>query len=81
MRMYEPVWNKLKNTPREKLVISAHKNLHRRIFKAVQKEKHQDLVYHLSLESEGKKSTLSKRSDGNALVITLAITHRLDGIF
>lgn len=81
MRLYEPAWNRLKNNPSEKLVISAHKSLHRRIFKAIQKEKHQDTVYHLELESEGKKSTLGKTSDGNALVITLAITYRIDGIF
>lgn len=81
MRLYEPAWNRLKNNPSEKLVISAHKSLHRRIFKAIQKEKHQDTVYHLMLESEGKKSTLAKTSEGNALIVSISITYRIDGIF
>ncbi len=81
MRVYEPAWNKLKTNPSEKLIISADKRLHRRIFKAIQKEKHQDTVYHLLLESEGKKSTLSKCSEGNALIISVSITYRIDGLF
>lgn len=81
MRMYEPAWKRLKQNPSEKLVISAHRKLHRRIYKAIQKEKHQDTLYHIELESEGKKSVLSKVSDGNALIITLSITYRIDGLF
>lgn len=81
MRMYEPAWKRLKQNPSEKLVISAHRNLHRRIFKAIQKEKHQDTVYHLMLESEGKKSTLAKTSEGNALIVSISITYRIDGLF
>ena len=81
MRMYEPAWNRLKNNPSEKLVISAGKHLHARIYKAIRKEKHRDTIFHLELEASGKRAVLSSTSEGNALFISMTITYRIDGIF
>lgn len=81
MRMYQSVWNKLKNNPSEPLVISAHPAYHRRIYKAIIKEKNMDTVYHLILDGEGKTARLSRKSEGNALVITLSVSTSIYGLF
>jgi hypothetical protein len=47
MRQYEPVWIKLK---KEKQVsITAHRSMHKRIIKAVTKEKWMDTAYKLEM--------------------------------
>ena len=80
-RVYEPAWVRLKTSPHETLVISADPRLHKRIYKAIAKEKHIDTGYHIELDMEGKTSKLSKVSEGNALKITLTLSYKLDGIF
>lgn len=80
-RVYEPAWVRLKSNPAVPLVISADKRWHKRIYKAIAKEKYMDIIYHLELDMEGKTSKLSKVSEGNALKITLTIYYKLDGIF
>lgn len=80
-RLYEPAWIRLKKNPAETLVISADKRLHRRIYKAIAKEKYMDTLYHIELDMEDKTSKLSKVSEGNALKVTLTVTYKLDGIF
>lgn len=83
MRMYQSAWNKLKNNPTQPLVISAHPAYHRRIYKAIMKEKHIDTVYHLILADSNQCSKLSKISHGNALIIKLIITPAItfEGLF
>lgn len=81
MRKYQAAWNQLKQNPSQPLVISAHPAYHRRIYKAIKKEKHIDTVHHLLISDQGMKSTLRAKSDGNALVITLTIGVALHGIF
>jgi len=81
MRKYQAAWNQLKNNPEEDLVISAHPAYHRRIYKAIVKEKNIDEIFHLLLAEDGKKSTLSKEHKGNALIIKLTISVALHGIF
>lgn len=81
MRLYQPAWNKLKKNPNEPLVISAHRDIHRRIYKAIRKEKNMDTLYHLELDDEGKRAVLSSTSDGNALIITIQIRYKLEGLF
>lgn len=48
MRYYGPIWNELKN--KKTVRITANSALHRRIKKAVGKEKTLDLNYKLSIE-------------------------------
>lgn len=81
MRMYQPAWNRLKKNPSEPLVISAHGKLHKRIYKAIKKEKNMDTIFHLLLDDEGKRAVLSSTSDGNALKIYLEIKYKLEGLF
>lgn len=50
MRQYEPIWIELKN--KNKAVITAPKVLHRRIIKAVCKEKDMDLGFKLKCSEE-----------------------------
>lgn len=81
VRKYQAAWNQLKNNPTLPLVISAHPAYHRRIYKALKKEKHIDAVHHMEVADQGKKSTLHASSVGNALTITLTIEVAIHGIF
>ena len=71
--MYQSAWAQLKRDPSKPLIISANKHFHRRIYKAVIKEKWLDSVFHLDLSFEGLSSKLTKKSDGDILTITLKI--------
>ena len=81
MRKYQTAWNQLRDNPSQPLVISAHPAYHRRIYKAIIKEKNIDTVHHLVVAEQGMESKLSRRSEGNALVISLTIGVALHGIF
>lgn len=45
--------------------------MHRRIFKAIIKEKDSDLVFKYLMKEDGKFSKLSRQSNGGQLVITI----------
>jgi hypothetical protein len=81
VRKYQSAWNRLRDNPNEPLVISAHPAYHRRIYKAIKKEKYIDTVHHMIVADQGKESKLSRKSVGNALTITLTISVALHGIF
>jgi hypothetical protein len=81
VRKYQAAWNRLRDNPNEPLVISAHPAYHRRIYKAIKKEKYIDTVHHMLVSEDGKESKLSRKSVGNALTITLTIGVALHGIF
>jgi hypothetical protein len=75
MRMYEPAWLKLKNmqTLEKQIIISAARGWHRRIKKAIIKEKDMDIVYKFILDSEFLYSRLHSSSIGNKLTLTLEL--------
>jgi hypothetical protein len=55
MRQYEPIWQKLKSMPLEEAAkkgvsITANRAVHKRIIKAVVKEKWLDFGYKISIE-------------------------------
>lgn len=79
MRTYQPAWNQLKKEG--KITISAPSRLHRRIYKAIIKEKWLDSVYHLEHDFNGYTTRLSKTRDGNALTITLHVEPTLEILF
>ena len=81
MRLYQPAWNQLKNNPNIPLVISADQALHRRIYKAIIKEKNIDSVFHLDMDFKGYTTKLSRQSQGNALKITLHLIPTLEALF
>ena len=69
MRQYEPIWNilKLKGV----CEITAPKPYHRRIIKAVIKEKYKDLAYKLELSDVHKRATLEYTCDNSIIKFKL----------
>jgi len=77
MRMYQPIWLKLKALPRDEAAkvgvsVSAPRALHRRIVKAIKKEKWMDIEH--KLEIEPYASVLANRSKHSILTFTLTYT-------
>jgi len=72
MRQYEPVWIKLKKDLR--VSITAHRSLHKRIIKAVTKEKWLDDGY--KLEIFPKHAVMYHSRKGS--VITFILQHYVD---
>lgn len=72
-RMYFPAWQSLKGSTEnpKRIVIAAHGKLHRRIYKAIIKEKDMDLVYKLQLSENAQRARLSHESIHGRLVIFL----------
>lgn len=73
MRQYEPIWHKLKSLPKEQaenvgVTISAPTGLHRRIIKAVKKEKYKDFVYKLNAQ---RSATLYHECKGGMITFKL----------
>jgi len=76
MRQYEPIWNKLKQMPLRDastigVSLTANRALHRRIVKAVQKEKYGDVAYKISIEP--LKTVLSYTRKDSLLTFRLHI--------
>jgi hypothetical protein len=81
-RMYYPSWLALKNssiTPK-RISIAAHPKLHRRIYKAIIKEKDMDVVYKLQLSERPipQRAWLSRESKDGILTIQLHFSIGLD---
>lgn len=77
MRQYEPIWQKLKSLPREEankvgVKITAPRALHRRIIKAVKKEKWMDIGYKIQIEP--MVATLELTRSNSILQFTLTFT-------
>lgn len=78
MRKYETIWVRLKELSRKDaetkgISISAPRPLHKRIIKAVNKEKWKDIGYKLELED--RVATLSHTRDG--VILTFRLTFSL----
>lgn len=69
LRTYEPIWIKLKATGKAR--VAALPEMHRRIYKAVHKEKDLDVAYKLQQELEGKKMELIVKYYPNRMEFTL----------
>lgn len=76
MRTYQPSWIELKNSESnpKHIRISAPAKFHRRIYKAIIKEKDMDLVYKLQCSDNAQKARLSRNSSGGILTIFLHLT-------
>ena len=78
MRHYQPIWERIKKTNTASLVAPIEK--HRRIIKAVKKEKNLDEGYKLLLDNKSLKATLviTKHPINKELIsFTLDITMNL----
>lgn len=79
MRTYQDIWQKLKSNKTNVVRVAAPKAIHRRIKKAVTKEKDQDILYKLILQDTFKKAILKTVSEVNILVFTLTFHDDLKG--
>lgn len=71
--MYQREWETLKVKGHGGSIrISAPSLVHRRVYKAIIKEKDSDVMYKYELSEQGKVAILSKRVNG--LVITISLT-------
>lgn len=77
MRKYQAAWEQLRDNPNEPLVIAAPPAWHNRIYKAIIKEKDEDLVFKLTQSDAGQFSKLSRKSSGGQLLITIRFYPRL----
>jgi hypothetical protein len=68
-RHYEGVWKQLKKD--KKIVLALTPAWHKRVKKAICKEKHMDYGYKLMCDEDGRKSELTFNSNGSQLTITL----------
>jgi hypothetical protein len=77
MRQYEPIWVKLKSLSQSEasskgVSITAPRALHRRIIKAVKKEKWMDIAY--KLEIEPRVAVLSHSQKNSILTFQLSFS-------
>lgn len=78
MRQYEPIWLQLKALPQAQAAskgvsVTAPRALHRRIIKAVKKEKWMDIGYKILIEP---KTALLSHAQKNS-ILTFFLTHTL----
>lgn len=76
MRKYQEVWELVKkcNDTKEKCVaLTAHPAHHRRIKKAIRKEKHLDMAYALELSEAGLVARLDMESEKSKITIRLHV--------
>lgn len=79
-RMYFPSWIALKKSTLDpkRIVIAAPKAYHRRIYKAIIKEKDMDIVYKMQLNENAQRAKLSKTSEDARLTIFMELSIGLD---
>lgn len=69
MRTYEPAWIELKQ--KLEMRIAAEPSVHRRIIKAVIKEKDLDILYKLACDDECKRAILTYKIQSKMIVFKL----------
>ena len=68
-RKYTPIWQELKT--KGTVRITAPKPFHRRIIRAVIKEKYMDLEYHLVMSEQNRKQKLHYRTNQSVVTFNL----------
>jgi len=71
MRKYEPIWVALKASGT--CTITAPKHLHRRVIKAVIKEKDMDTLYKFQHAEDFRKKVIEKEVDGSKITFKLVL--------
>lgn len=78
MRKYQLIWEAVKNSKYQRASVAAELSMHKRIIKAVTKEKSKDLGWKLLMAEQGKKYALMHDSDGKCIMFYLEdISHQL----
>lgn len=82
LRMYQPSWLALKKSEDnpKRIVIAAPAPYHRRIYKAIIKEKDMDVVYKMQLSDNAQSARLERESKGSKLTISMHLSLGLDEI-
>lgn len=68
-RQYEPIWIALKKD--KYCRVSAHRGVHRRIIKAVKKEKNLDLGYKYQMHEQSLRAELEMKTSNNMIEFKL----------
>lgn len=71
-RMYEPIWELLKKN--KKVSISAPRALHKKLVKAVIKEKDIDVGYKIELDDNEQRARITHQCVGNVIHFQLHLT-------
>lgn len=72
MRQYQPIWERLK--VHKVAALEAHPQLHKRIIKAVIKEKYMDITYKLLLAEAAQKAIISYSIEDRIITFKLHIS-------
>jgi len=78
VRKYEPIWMELKK--KHQVRIQIPRPLHKRLIKAVIKEKYNDVVFKFELGERGKAAKLSYIQQGVVIVFQLKISLGLEDL-
>ena len=78
MRKHQPIWEQLK--AKKTVALAAEPKLHKRIIKAVIKEKHRDLGWSYVQLEEGKKWKLESEAQGKLVTFKLVDVSHLIAI-
>lgn len=78
MRIYEPIWDKLKKD--KKVTLVSVPALHKRIIKAVKKEKNMDILFKFECSQNCKKARLISKVDGKKLTFMLKLSIGMDDL-
>ena len=91
MRMYEPIWLKLRSAKAKEVLnfpeikvkeisLTAPKSAHKRIIKAVTKEKYGDVTFKFECSENCKKARISHEVKGNIIKFKLHLSIGLDDL-
>ena len=71
MRKYQQIWEDIKS--KGSCTIAAPREYHRRIIKAVMKERTEDTVYRVELEMKKHFARLTYKQDGSKIKFTVTV--------
>ena len=71
MGQYKTVWQQLKE--KGKVVLASPRPLHKRIIKALKKEKYKDLQFKFQLSDSNQRAVFTSDSEGTKIIVYLRI--------
>lgn len=78
MRAYEPIWIKLKKD--KKVSLTAPPKSHKRIIKAVLKEKYNDITFRFECSQLSKRARIAHSIKGSVITFMLKFTIGMDDL-
>ena len=71
MRKYEPIWSQIRNSKEHKVSLAAPTADHKRIIKAVRKEKNKDIGFKFECSEQHLKYVLKEKIKGKLITFYL----------